>query len=723
MSEVDEPSQVEAELRVVYLDTSVYSWLAELVDEEATHHLRTAAAELGFKVIASELVLLELFATSDPGEADHLADVVTRLADRVMAPPFETLVALVAGATAAEHGLGVVEPEIVPTASDAWQRALDDPSYRLQLDDTTKLGLRRLKLKFSVVLAALRAREPPDIAFSAASEVELESTLEDLRRRAAAKMSREEQGEMLGTIASSIFYFGLTLYPEPIEKFWRGIGRAELSQRLAAGPEFLAAVMGRIPFDWMLDYLSFHADRQLKGNDWVDSIHVSYLGVVPQMFSRDHRMVEYGRAVTEGRLAHGEALVGPLAERARLLALDERRKRAREAQGEHDRCAELHALARRLVYENLLAEAEPAFVEALALAQSVDDTHACRCILSNMAQVYRELGDLASAQTLLTDALATEDASGDGGGTALMLVQLGCVHEHRGDAAQARRLYEQAVAHAEEGSEPAALSSALDKIARQHAMDGDLVTAVDLWRRAIATLSRQDDGELAAAIDVNLALATWRVGGRPGDAHEMLQTAVRRLRRHGSRRTLALALAYQAGAATTDRQRAHRKALLTEAVRILIEFGSFDEALEALACDLDEDSGDPPPPIALQALFLAASTGNPRGLIPCLRVVTAHALDDEIMPILGTTLVWLARLADGSPPEPGPQGQEAVKLLEECARRGGARDRDSFIAWLERHELRDPRVFVPRLREWILAQLPAAEWLFDPERVVHGSFL
>jgi tetratricopeptide (TPR) repeat protein len=707
-------TSADSPLKGVYLDTSVYCWIATQVDAEAAYFLRAAAAEMGVRVLVSQLVLIELLSTSDERERDHLVAVACRLADRTILPDFDALVALAAAAARGQNLGGETALLLRSRAAEVWEEAHDDPAFRLQLDDRLRESLQQFKLVLATVLAASRAGADVRDALGSGDPTELKARLRELRARPGTRPPPETVSATLWLVAGLILYSGLSLDPEPIDEFWRLLGAKTPEERAGYGPDFLGAVMACAPMCWLLDYLEYHAARGFDRSTWLDGVHVSYAQFVDELLTCDGGMIAYGRAQEPDRVLDGRAFAAKLTLRARELALDHRRRLVRDACGDVARCLELHCLARRLVAENRLAEAEPAFREALQLARETNDAHAYTAILSNMAPVFRDLGDLESAEELLVHAIPIVRSINDRAALALLFVQLGCILDRKDDRAGARALYEDAAAVASGLEDPVPMCAALDKIARQRAWSGELDPALQTWKRAIARLDGFEEAELLAGIEVNVA-AALSAGGRRREGYDVLQRAIKRLRRAGSRRSLAVAIGRSADAATTSRQQRQAVESAIQAVRLLVEFGSYDDAITVLSGRVDALGEPADLPVALQAFYLAAATRSPTGILAGSRILREHDPSEEIFGVIATTIAWLAREADGNPPEPGPLEMDAACFMEICAHVAGVRDHDGFIAWAERERLRDPRMFVPRLQAWIRGRVPREEWLFDPD--------
>ncbi|MFN7970748.1 MAG: protein kinase [Acidobacteriota bacterium] len=181
--------------------------------------------------------------------------------------------------------------------------------------------------------------------------------------------------------------------------------------------------------------------------------------------------------------------------------------RARGADGTSDLALAVGAMGSVRVTMGAMAEARTYFEEAIRLWRSLGSAREAD-ILTNLANVLRELGGVDEATLALERALAIVRRIGDRRQEGLALTTLGAIHGDAGHMAEARETFDAAIRIHREVGNRRAEGIDVANLGMLHREEGDLQRAVELLREAIAIHKEVGDrrsegygaGHLAAAL-------------------------------------------------------------------------------------------------------------------------------------------------------------------------------------------------------------------------------
>ncbi len=205
-------------------------------------------------------------------------------------------------------------------------------------------------------------------------------------------------------------------------------------------------------------------------------------------------------------------------------------------------------------------------MEALALPAAHERTQLrCRA-LHTLGQVCYHLGRCAEAGPHLLEALSIAQELQDDGREVMVLQELGITALSLGDVAAARCHLQAGMALAHRCGDKRALAAAVNAMAQLHRSVGELERAAPLYEQALALARELDDEQSIAVALLNLAMVAIGQGDQ-GVACERLLEADRIARALGSRPTGQCGLAVASGLAALREEwtRAVRSSAAAEA--------------------------------------------------------------------------------------------------------------------------------------------------------------
>jgi len=320
----------------------------------------------------------------------------------------------------------------------------------------------------------------------------------------------------------------------------------------------------------------------------------------------------YDRGEDAGKRKEYLLKAGETAQRnyANVAAIDYYR-RALPLLAETERIPVLLKLGKVLELVGKWDEAGDRYLEALRLADRLDDRQArARCVTAH-GDFLRKLGRYEEAETWLAQALYIFEDLGDQAGIGQALHFAGTLAAQQGDYEQARLLYEQSLAIRRKLDDRPQIASLLSNLGIIARLRGDAYEARALHEEGLA-IRRQLGDKWAIAVSLNNLGNVALDEENLAEAQERLDEALALQREVGDRWSVANAFNNLGNLARTRGDYPRAKAFYLESLEIYQEFGDR----RALAYLLEDMGG------------LAALEGKPRR---ALRLVgSASALRQEV---------------------------------------------------------------------------------------------
>ncbi|OUL18637.1 hypothetical protein BV372_34265, partial [Nostoc sp. T09] len=133
-----------------------------------------------------------------------------------------------------------------------------------------------------------------------------------------------------------------------------------------------------------------------------------------------------------------------------------------------------------------IAKAIALWEENLELSEQIGDVKGKAATLNNMAQVFADQGDIAKAIALWEQSLEIKEQIGDVKGKATTLNNMAQVFADQGDITKAIALWEQSLAIKEQIGNVKGKAATLGNMAQVFARQGDITKAIALWEQSLA---------------------------------------------------------------------------------------------------------------------------------------------------------------------------------------------------------------------------------------------
>lgn len=217
-------------------------------------------------------------------------------------------------------------------------------------------------------------------------------------------------------------------------------------------------------------------------------------------------------------------------------------------------------------------EAGDRYLEALRLADRLDDRQArARCITAH-GDFLRKLGRYEEAETWLAQALYTFEDLGDEAGIGQALHYAGTLAAQQGDYEQARLLYEQSLAIRRKLDDRPQIASLLSNLGIIARLRGDAREARALHEEGLA-IRRQLGDKWAIAVSLNNLGNVALDEENLSEAQDRLEEALALQREVGDRWSVANAFNNLGNLARTQGDYPRAKALYKQSLEIYAEFG------------------------------------------------------------------------------------------------------------------------------------------------------
>lgn len=308
-------SSTRIAMRLTYLDTNVYTALADSIDWKEAGDLRDVMMEMEVGVVMSPVVLWEILALGETDKKEKLIWIAQNLALPVMLPEVEAIIVDYAARTVDDSRVEHLVLERVtcrePLQSE-WRGVVEDTRRTLRIEPKNIEALQMMRELYGVYHAALSRgldlskiweQEQFTARIKADSSRLFRETAQQLRK-APPPTPRDPQYSMHSAlIAAHLMCVGLTPFPEPIDDFWRAlkINDVESRMRYLTGREYF---WNAGPLLALYNFLSFQSTRKYSRGSWFDAYHLQYLQIVPELLTLDRGMLAYALATPEGSRIH-----------------------------------------------------------------------------------------------------------------------------------------------------------------------------------------------------------------------------------------------------------------------------------------------------------------------------------------------------------------------------------------------------------------------------------
>ena len=326
------------ELRFVYLDTNVYSAIADELSESEVTVLPDALRSLGIVVGVSPVNLWEITATENGQRRDDLVWIAQHISPVGLLVEVEEMIAAHAAELMGDNRV-----------SHLWPRSNWSTSHLAREWDTTRREKARtisltsgapwLKaMKESQrLLHAVTSRGLDVFAFSESTNRAFEkakrSSKEDafaraLRHEAKAITSKRppryaERFDEVGPLVATKLFTGLTPYPDPIDEFWSCLDISSPLDKSFVIAEKLNPMLLDGPLMALAAITEEQSRSRYKSGNWFDAYHIQYLQVLPEFLTLDRPLIELchrqpagSRLVTS--VAHARSFVDAVVTRVRV---------------------------------------------------------------------------------------------------------------------------------------------------------------------------------------------------------------------------------------------------------------------------------------------------------------------------------------------------------------------------------------------------------------------
>lgn len=302
-------------MRLAYLDTNVYTALADSIDWKEAEVLRDVMMELEVGVVMSPVVLWEVLALGETEKKEKLIWIAQNIALPEMLPEVEAIIIDYAARTTGDGRVDhLVLADITcrePLRSE-WRGVVEDTRRTLWLEPQNIEALRMMRELYGVYHAALsRGHDLSKIWEQEELAARLKSDPSRLFRESAQQLRKAptptprdpEYPMHSALIAAHVLCVGLTPFPEPIDEYWEAleIDDLELRFRHLTEREFF---WNAGPLLAIYDFLSFQSTRKYSRGSWFDAYHLQYLQIVPELLTLDRGMLEYTLATPEDSRLH-----------------------------------------------------------------------------------------------------------------------------------------------------------------------------------------------------------------------------------------------------------------------------------------------------------------------------------------------------------------------------------------------------------------------------------
>jgi tetratricopeptide (TPR) repeat protein len=327
--------------------------------------------------------------------------------------------------------------------------------------------------------------------------------------------------------------------------------------------------------------------------------------------------------------------------------------------------------------ETFLGKVEDAvahYQQALKLCPEAD-LEVKAAILSNMARVIAQQGDIERAIALWEQSLEIAERINGVGGKATTLNDMAWFIAQQGDIERAIALWQQCLEIYERIGDVGGKAVILNNMAGVIAQQGDIERAIALWQQCLEIYERIGDVGGKALTQANLAY--W--AGETGDKAKQLD------------------LNLQAASAFAQ-VRAYGYL-----VTVLSNLGLADDnGLVYLA----------------QAIWLTLRIQTPLADTIAVNYALYHAVPqgDELEALLGITAAFFCNLGGEGHPQLEKLQELSVTMLSAAAGARGIETQEAFETWFFQQRLDDPEYFLPRLIQR-LEEIVGDEWLFDRSQV------
>jgi tetratricopeptide (TPR) repeat protein len=359
-------------------------------------------------------------------------------------------------------------------------------------------------------------------------------------------------------------------------------------------------------------------------------------------------------------------------------------------------------------YEQALRQSPP--IEA-DTAHGVIGEHSS--LLSNLAGLIAQQGDVERALDLWNQSLALEEKIGNVKGKAATLHNMASVIAQQGDVERALDLWNQSLALEEKIGNVKGKAETLHQMAGVIAQQGDVERTLDPWTQSLALKEKIGDVQGKAATLANMAWAA----GQQGDVERALDLwnqSLALLEKIGDVQGKAATLANMAWAAGQQGDRERNRHLNLEAVQALAAMRAWLDVITVLRnLGTSEDSGAPG--FLAQALWLASRVQAPLED----SVETAAALFQKLEPTgedalaVAMTAVALSQVRGRQHPQRERFQNYAFGMLGACATARQIPE-DELQNWLESLPFADWQPALDRAVERIVGDSP---WMFDRRAV------
>jgi hypothetical protein len=300
-------------MRVVYLDTNVYTHLAELLEPAAVPRLRGAAHQIGLAVVISPMVLVEILALGETEKKEGLVWVAQHLAEDELLPEVEAIIvdyaARVTGDEKVAH-LALQHRTAREPLRTEWKRVVADTRRTLGVTHANIQLLATMRELYGLYHAAFSRGidlvdvwGPQSSDFFATKPQDLPAFFRDKAReirRLPPPVPRDPQHSMhLALISAHIMCVGLSPFWDPLDEYWAALDIHGTQARF----NYLLDNQGIInegPFLAMHDFLAWQSTRKYSRGSWFDAYHLQYLQIVPELMTLDRGLLTYGQQQPPG---------------------------------------------------------------------------------------------------------------------------------------------------------------------------------------------------------------------------------------------------------------------------------------------------------------------------------------------------------------------------------------------------------------------------------------
>lgn len=314
-SEMTPDSLSNAAPRLVYLDTNVYSAIADALNMLEVGVLPDALKNLGVAVGVSPVNLWEIVATENGPRREDLVWVAQHISPVGLLVEVEEIIAAHAAEVVGDDRVAHLWPRSNWSASHLareWELTRHEKARTISLTEGAP-WLKAMK-ESQRLLHAVASRGLGDLAFARAvgramakakRSPEPDAYAKALRKESKAITSKrppryaDRYEEVAAMVASKVF-IGLTPYPDPIDEFWSCLGVDSALDKAVFISEKLTPMFWDGPLMALAAVTEEQSRARYKPGNWFDAYHLQYLQVLPEMLTLDHPLIDLCHRQPEG---------------------------------------------------------------------------------------------------------------------------------------------------------------------------------------------------------------------------------------------------------------------------------------------------------------------------------------------------------------------------------------------------------------------------------------